>query len=96
MKTLLCLLALAALTGCATTRINVTTPTGVKVTASFPKNMDATDLELTFDPVAQVYRFKAATLKTDAAVVVREKNVGLTAVAGAVSDAAKAATPLIK
>ena len=84
-----------AFTGCATTRINVTTPAGVKVTAAFPKNMDATDLKLVFDPVAQVYTFSAATIKTDAAMVIHEQTAGVKAVAGAVSDVAKAASPLL-
>lgn len=91
MKTVIALLCLA-LTGCATTRLSVTTPAGVKVTASFPKNLEATKLVVKIGE----YELKADSIKTDAAAVIREKNVGVSAVADAVSDAAKAATPYLK
>jgi hypothetical protein len=76
-------LALSTFTGCATTRIDVRTSKGVRVTARFPKDMDATNLKIVFDPVAQVYTFTASKLRTDASGVVREQMAGVQAVADA-------------
>jgi len=88
MKTLLCLLCLAALSGCATTRLKVTTPDGMSVSVALPKNMDATKLKVK----AGDYELSADRLITDASGVIREQNVGVSSVAGAVSDVAKAVT----
>lgn len=88
MKSLVVLLAFA-LSGCATTRVTVVTPAGIKVRASFPKNMDASKLTLKVGE----YELTADRIVTDASGVVREKNVGVSAVADAVSDAAKLFAP---
>lgn len=58
---------LIALSGCATTRVEVTTPEGLHVRASFPKNMDATNLRLS----VAGHELVAERLRTDASSVVK-------------------------
>lgn len=67
---LLALVLLVALSGCATTRIDVTTAEGLRVRASFPKNMDATGLRLAIGP----HELTAERLQTDAASVVQAQS----------------------
>lgn len=64
---ILALLLIVALSGCATTRIEVTTPDGLVVRASFPKNMDATNLRLS----VAGHELVAERLRTDASSVVK-------------------------
>jgi hypothetical protein len=64
MKPLLPLLFL--LSGCATTRIEVVTPEGLHVRASFPKNMEATNLRIS----VAGHELTADRLRTDASSVV--------------------------
>lgn len=73
-----------ALAGCATTRIDVTTPEGLRVRASFPKNLDATELVLKVGG----YELTADRLRTDAATVIDAQGRIATEVSEAVVTAA--------
>lgn len=66
MKPLFPILLALVLSGCATTRIDVLTPEGLRVRASFPKNLDATNLRLAIGP----HELTAERLQTDASSVV--------------------------
>jgi len=80
--------ALLALTGCATTHIEVTTPEGLCVRASFPKNMDATKLRLAING----HELTADRLQTDASSVVKAQADFAAKIAHA-AIAAKTLTP---
>lgn len=54
-------------TGCATTRLSVTTTEGARVQFAFPKNLVARDLEVVVGP----HSLRASELRTDASAVVR-------------------------
>jgi hypothetical protein len=90
MKIFFALASLVLLSGCATSRLTVVTPEGIKVTISLPKNMefDATNLR------SPLFSADRLTIHTDASGVVKEKTVGVAAVAGAVSDTAKLFAPV--
>lgn len=74
-----------ALTGCATTRLAVTTPEGARVDFSFPKNLVAQELEVVVGP----HSLRARELRTDASAVIRTQ---AELVRGLAADAAQAST----
>ena len=79
------------LPGCSSSRVSIRTE-NTTVTAVFSKNMDSTGFDMGYNPVTNEFHLKAKTLKTDASTVAQVKTAGVVAVAGAVSDAAKAIT----
>jgi hypothetical protein len=79
----LALLLLAALSGCATTRLEVTTPEGLRVRASFPKDLAAEGLRL---EVAG-HTLRADKLRTSASRVIGAQGAAL-------SDTVQAAASL--
>lgn len=82
------LFALALLSGCATTRLSVTTSEGATVDFAFPKNLDATRLEIVVGP----HSLRAERLRTDAAAVIRAQGE---ATRGVAETAAGAASTLL-
>lgn len=77
--------------GCATTRLEVTTPEGLRVRASFPKNLRAEKLRL----VVAGHTLSAESIQTDAATVIGAQAEAITATGEAVGNAATAAAPLL-
>jgi len=90
MKTLLVLISLALLSGCAArTRITIKSTDGTVAEFNSGKNVKFEYLLLTDK------KLEIKNLVTDASSVIKEKNVGVVAVTGTISDAAKAAAPLL-
>lgn len=79
-------LLLCALTsGCATTSIRVTTPSGLVVDAKFPKNLQATNLDLTLDGIGHL---KADRITTDASSVIDAQGAAASGVADSLTATA--------
>lgn len=57
--------------GSAATRIEASAPTGEKVTVVLPKEYEAKDLNLVYNPVTKVFELKATTLKASSQALVQ-------------------------
>jgi len=90
-RTLTLIISALALCGCATTRLSVTTPAGLTVRASFPKNLHAERLYVRVGDNV----LSADTISTDASSVISAQGQAVHDTAAPVVDAAGKALPLI-
>lgn len=107
MKTIRLILAAALcacallVTGCftkpdfAATKLKVTNPLGKSIEITLPKDLDATELDVSADPATGTYHLKAKTLKTDASTVIESAATAQADAIGKLADTLKIIVPLV-